>query len=402
MGSNGNGKPIRLSCEYGGMPGFCWAAEVTFRRLRRGFSVWQVLSDGGGAPGARRVKVGDSKDPLTWRRAIEWLRSRKIEGLSGTELAPLVVVEGVSDVWASELCAVAWVQFENALEPLLDHLLAVPDEEIALYRQLLGEFTDEAAVQLLSELEDALAPKSLGAGAIRGVLDDLRWAPGMQWDELVERAVQLGEAYSLAQASGFELDCIAGIAAAAGFQHTPPLETLLGRLEETAADVAAVEQAGRDRQLRDFFLERGDREIWSKEVMEQGYQIGGRIPARFARQALLTWTGLPEKPLGPRDGSFASPALSILDWILDAFDEEQLNELARDCPAEVRSIREWIRLRIEEQGQRLNGVRQLRAGPFTGVLQERSRREAREKLRELERVYLRLPRSRVVARHKES
>lgn len=359
---------VVLECDASPIPGSSWSAEVEFRPLRRGFSVWQRLSSEGDTSFSFK-RIGADKRPLIWLRVIEWLRSPKVAGLSGTDLLSAITVKGIRNHWVAELCAISWIQFENECEELLDRLLGLPKEEISLYRQLLGPLAREDVRSQLSEFEEALAPLDLSRAPLSRVLQELQWTPDLEWEDVVERAADLGQVYGLAAKAGLPDASIQRIALALGFEEVPSFDDLIVKLTEMAIIAESERQAYRDRQVESF-LDRAPTKDWSKELFESCVELGGAMPARCAEHALIAWARLDTKPAcATADANEdVDPSLRVLSWILDAFASNVLIRFASCHPGEIRLVEEWLRTLHGRQAEELKQRESVRpnfmSGPF--------------------------------------
>ena len=104
---------LTLKCRYSFAPGFDWAAELTFKPLKRGFAVTGQLAEDEEA-GIRRI-VGKSSELLTWRSACTWLEQNGEAGLAGDVL--WAIKHDAEVPWQGELVAWTWICHGRTTRP---------------------------------------------------------------------------------------------------------------------------------------------------------------------------------------------------------------------------------------------------------------------------------------------
>jgi hypothetical protein len=339
---------VSFYCEDGSVPGGAWTAEVEFRPLKSGFSVLQRLSSFDEKPFKFR-RVGRRKQPLTWRLIVECLRSSEVNGLGGFRLIDSILVTGLPSGWISELCAIAWIEFENECDELLEHLLTLDDDEIAIYYSLIGPFAEEGAPSRLEELNQALYPLSLAPSSLARVQQELGWIPGMDWEELVNNAQSLGLIYSLAADAEVRDSSLVEITASIGLDEQSSLEQRIEKLEALADAAARRAQANRDLNLLAALSENARGNQWSKEFFEACFELRGRFPEEFADTALRDWIDLTEKPVARGVRPDIDPRLEILSWILSSCSEDRVRRFFGEHPGRLKRTLTWLNALREQQ-----------------------------------------------------
>jgi len=373
-----------LRCEGAGMAGGDWSANVEFRPLKTGFSVWQRLYDGWSTKPVRFIKVGDAREPLSWRRAVEWLRGPVIDGLSGWQLLQAVEVGGVEEPWARELCAIAWIEHENEFEPLLNALLDLSDADIARCRSFFGPLSDETALARYQDLEESIPAFSVQEIGVPRLIDELEWTSSASWDELIKRAEDLNEIYVLAEESEIACTSLDAVASSAGFDRRPPLNELIAKLDIHSAEVAARRQAENDTQVAEFAAAVSSAgEVWSASQILKCFRIGGSLRSPFAADVLAAWSKLEPKPSGGGEGG---DCLTILQWILTGLGEHGLAAFRESRHSEFLEVVAWAVMRELEVDKAVERTRGQRANFMTGPALAIRRRKQEEELMEIRAV----------------
>lgn len=358
---------VSFYCEEGGVPGGSWTAEVQFRPLKKGFSVWQRLSSFEDEP-FRFRKVGGSTEALTWRQIVEFLRSPAVAGLGGAGLIDSIVVRGLPSGWMSDLCAIAWIQFENELDPILNRLLDLNDDEIALYSALIGPFAEDGVLSRLEELEDALQPLVLEKGSLARIQQELGWHSGMDWEAVIDSARDLGRIYSLAAIAGLPRSSLNEITDLIGLNERSSLSERIEVLSDLADAAELRAQATRDLALSSVLSESPPEKQWSKEFLEYCFAMNGRLPDQFAQRALLDWISLTEKPIAQSARTVTDPKLQVLSWILSSCSGDRIVDFAEEHPDEFNRVLAWLDALLVAQTNELTRCESLRAGFVTGPM----------------------------------
>jgi len=159
---------IRLFCECTTtFPGLEWVSEVEFRDLKHGYSIWRTDDNVPLYPSPRLIKVGGSRNQLSWREAVAWLMDLNEYPLMDDSLVDDISVSGVLP-WQADLLRIAWIRIENSYLQQLTFLMKFPDEEIEylwdwhesfISREAFCDFQD--LIETISWQENGLEGKSL-------------------------------------------------------------------------------------------------------------------------------------------------------------------------------------------------------------------------------------------------
>ena len=128
-------RKIQLSCTG-------WNARAELRPSDGGFAVWAVDAD------ERFREVSRWPRPLSWREAANALRTTSQYGLhalgseDGDEFFQEISVDGQVVPWQADMLRLAWVNYDDASDNVLEPLLKLDDDQIRELWSALGSFVE--------------------------------------------------------------------------------------------------------------------------------------------------------------------------------------------------------------------------------------------------------------------
>jgi hypothetical protein len=147
-------KPMSRKIELsftGGGPGGGWNARVELRPFDGGFAVWAVDAD------ERFREVSRWPRQLSWREAANALRATSQYGLQalgaedGDGFFQGISVDGQVVPWQADMLRLAWVNYDDASDDVLEPLLKLDDDQIHELWSALGSFVEPAELGKLRQ-----------------------------------------------------------------------------------------------------------------------------------------------------------------------------------------------------------------------------------------------------------